>query len=101
MTKSPEHLLVVRARVDGAAEAAWNAWYDEKHLPEIGSCPGFLTANRYVAEVDGQREYLTVYTLESEAALQTQEFAARRGWEQFVGKVEAHVRYFKRIGGLA
>lgn len=101
MSKIPDHLLVVRAHVDDAAEDAWNTWYDEKHLPEIASCPGFLTANRYVCETEGRREYLTVYTLESEAALKSPEFAARRGWEQFASHVEAEVRYFKRRGGVA
>ena len=41
-----QHLLVVTATVDAAAETAWNDWYNSVHLPEIAACPGFRSAQR-------------------------------------------------------
>ena len=46
-------------------EEAFNAWYDEEHVPLRLGVPGFLSARRYTAaEADGPR-YLALYDLES------------------------------------
>ena len=74
-------LLVVAATIEPSVETEWNAWYNDVHLPEIAECPGFLSAQRYVAEdSDGSRRYLSVYELQDADVLQSKEFAARRGW---------------------
>lgn len=90
-------LMVVDVEVDAAVERDWNAWYDTVHLPEILSCPGFLSGVRYAATGAPQR-YITVYRLESPAATATPEFAARRGWGPFVGRVRATVEVFEQVG---
>ena len=93
----PGWLLVVDAEVDPAVEEEWNRWYDEVHLPEIASCPGFGEAARYVSEVDGQRQYVAVYPLSGPEAIATPEFAERRGWAHFAGAVHATVRAYRCI----
>jgi len=46
-------------------EAAFNAWYDEEHVPNRLAVDGFLNGRRYkAAEADGPR-YLALYDLES------------------------------------
>lgn len=97
MTQFPQHLMIVRARVEPGVEADWNRWYDDKHLPEILACPGFENAARFVSEVDGEREYIAVYTLSDEQAMSGEMFNERRGWEQFAPNVTAEVRQFRMV----
>ena len=66
-------LLVVYADVDIENDAEFNAWYNQEHIPERLSAPGFLDAARYEALRGGPR-YLAVYELESADALQTDEY---------------------------
>ncbi len=97
-------LLIVTAEVDPTVEAAWNKWYDEVHLPDALACPGVLSGRRYVgsgpiAEFDrGERRrsdrklYTTVYELAGPEAVETQEFAAMRGWYEFGPNVVSQTR---------
>lgn len=92
--------LIVTAEVDAEVEAAWNAWYDNVHLPDALACPGVLSGVRYVSSGDirssdrgertarASRVYTTIYELAGPEAVATPEFAAMRGWAQFT----AHVR---------
>ena len=66
-------LLVVYADVDIEHDAEFNAWYNEEHLPERLSAPGFLDGARYQATKGGPR-YLAVYELESVETLQSAEY---------------------------
>ena len=97
MVTHPQPVLIGTARIAPEAEGPWNRWYDEVHLPEILSCPGFLSAARYVSGEGAEREYVALYRLESEAALESVEFAERRGWYQFASDVTATVRHFEKI----
>ena len=45
-------LLVMMEPEEGYADEL-NAWYDEEHLPERLSCPGFLAARRFELEGAG------------------------------------------------
>ncbi len=66
-------LLVVLTDVGPEHDAEFNSWYNEEHLPERLSAPGFLDAARYEALRGGPR-YLAVYELESVDALHTDEY---------------------------
>ena len=66
-------LLVVFTDIDTEHDADFNAWYNQEHLPERLSAPGFLDAARYEAVRGGPR-YLAVYELESVETLQSQEY---------------------------
>ena len=104
MSLLPNCLLIVTAEVDASVEADWNRWYDEVHLPDALSCPGVKSGRRYVtagevSESDRGRSrrsatklYTTVYELDSPAAVTTREFAAMRGWAQFVPHVRSQTR---------
>ena len=43
-------------------EEEFQDWYDTEHFPERQSCPGFLTAHRFVC-IDGWPRYLAMYDL--------------------------------------
>ena len=66
-------LLVVFTDVDSEQDSDFNAWYNQEHLPERLSAPGFLDGARYEAVKGGPR-YLAVYELESPEALQSSEY---------------------------
>ena len=61
-------LLMVWADVPSDKEKEFNRWYNEEHLAERLSVPGFLGAARYEA-VKGGPKHLAVYELESPAVL--------------------------------
>lgn len=96
----PELLLAVEVtHVESAVEAEWNEWYDNVHLPMVLQCPGFVEGIRY--EVQESRYgpgdgYLTIYQLQSAAALGTTEFLSVRGWSRFESSVDAKIRLFRR-----
>ena len=61
-------LLMVWCDVPSDKEKEFNRWYNEEHLAERLSVPGFLAAARYEA-VKGGPKHLAVYELESPAVL--------------------------------
>ena len=66
-------LLIVFVDVDAEHDAEFNEWYNQEHLPERLSAPGFLDGARYEAVKGGPR-YLAVYELESAETLQSDEY---------------------------
>jgi hypothetical protein len=94
----PSTLLVVDAVIEPSVESEWNDWYDSKHLPEILACPHFQSGVRYISDAGGVRNYLTIYTLSSEEAVRTREFAKARGWGPFKEKVRYSTRLYTRLG---
>jgi antibiotic biosynthesis monooxygenase (ABM) superfamily enzyme len=96
MAVAPD-LLVVSVSVAREVEADWNRWYDEVHLPEIAACPGFLSAQRYVTGEGAARRYLTIYELEGPGAVDSAEFAARRGWGPFAHQVRFETARYARV----
>ena len=61
-------LLLFAMNVAPEAEADFNAWYDEEHVPRLSKVPGCLTARRFritSAASEGQHRYLALYHLES------------------------------------
>jgi hypothetical protein len=85
----PRVVLITSVDIADSAEAEFNRWYNEVHLPEVLACPGFASATRYEC-TDGQPRYLAIYELESEDALTTPEMQRVRGW----GDMFPHVRNF-------
>lgn len=71
--KKGSALMVVYTDVDIGHDAEFNAWYNEEHIPERMSAPGFLDSARYQA-LKGGPSYLAVYELESVEAIQTPEY---------------------------
>ena len=59
-------LLLNAMNVAPEAEADFNAWYDEEHLPALARVPGTLAARRYRSEeAGGTHRYVAIYHLES------------------------------------
>ncbi len=66
-------LLMVWCDVPADKEAEFNRWYNEEHLAERLSVPGFLSAARYEA-VKGGPKHLAVYELESPAVMESEAY---------------------------
>ena len=71
-------LLLTLTEPPPAMEEEFNAWYDDEHLAERLSIPGFRSAQRWVADVPpGQGKYLATYELDSAQVLQSPAYLAR------------------------
>jgi hypothetical protein len=66
-------LLMVWCDVPADKEADFNRWYNEEHLAERLSVPGFLSAARYEA-VKGGPKHLAVYELENAAVMESEPY---------------------------
>lgn len=54
-------------------ENKFNAWYDEEHIPLRVAIPGFVSAQRYLADGD-DRNYLAVYEMDNPQVLKSKEY---------------------------
>jgi hypothetical protein len=71
-------LLLTLTEPPPAMEEEFNAWYDQEHLAERLSIPGFRSAQRWMADVpQGSGKYLATYELDSAAVLQSPAYLAR------------------------
>jgi hypothetical protein len=61
-------MLLFAMNVVPEAEAEFNAWYDEEHVPRLSAVPGCLRARRFRIEravSEGSQRYLALYHLAS------------------------------------
>lgn len=86
-------LVMVRTDIRPEIEAAWNEWYDSRHIPDRLKIPGFLSARRYVA-VEGEPKYVSVYDLASTGVLASDPYLKLRD-EEYASPPES----FERITG--
>lgn len=81
----PVVLWLVLTNPAPGKEAAYNEWYDGRHVADTLAIPGFLSARRYkVTSIDGPADarwsYLALYEIEADRAAESlAEAAARAG----------------------
>jgi pimeloyl-ACP methyl ester carboxylesterase len=73
MADKGKGLLLVMMDIDPRHEEEFNRWYNEEHVPERLSIPGFLSARRYRA-LEGTPKYLALYELENPEVLNTKTY---------------------------
>lgn len=61
-------MVVQSTPSDPSRSGEYNDWYENTHVPEILSIPGFITAKRYKS-ADGS--YLAIYELDDLGAVST------------------------------
>lgn len=66
-------LFALLTDVVPGGEAELEEWYDQEHMRERMTCPGFLRARRFEV-VEGAPRYLVLYDLESVAALESDRY---------------------------
>ncbi len=90
-------LLLNAMNVAPEAEADFNRWYDEEHIPALAAVPGTLAARRYVSdEVGGSHKYVALYHLAAH------EVCASAAWMKAVdtpwtARIRPHMRDRVRI----
>lgn len=93
-------LLMVWADVPADKEKEFNRWYNEEHLAERLSIPGFLSAARYEAVKGGPR-HLAVYELESPAVLETEAYkrvqAQPTEWTKRAGPATVATTFIRNV----
>jgi len=71
-------LLLTMTEPPPAMEEEFNAWYDDEHMAERLSIPGFRSAQRWVTDCPpGEGKYLATYELDSRAVLESPGYLAR------------------------
>jgi hypothetical protein len=83
---SPEH------------EAAWNDWYDNVHLPELLSVPGFVTAVRF-RQLGAEGHYLAMYEIDHPGVFSEPRYAQITGWGEWAPMVTEWSRSVHVIDG--
>lgn len=83
---------IVRVNIDPVYEQEFNDWYDNKHLPDILSCPGWLSGRRFQTLGEGPK-YAAIYEVAGDWAFDTPEYHRVSGFFEFT----PHVHDFSRI----
>jgi hypothetical protein len=95
MPRSEQGLLLVMMQPEEGYEDSLNRWYEEEHIPERLSCPGFLGVRRFRA-VEGTPAYLALYDLDSPAAVHSPEYHGHQQnptpWTSDIGSHLAEMR---------
>jgi hypothetical protein len=81
-------LLLVGMTPALGVETAFNAWYDNEHVPALGRVPGVLSARRFRNAAGGNPKYVALYHLTSPAVVDSAE------WKQASGStpMPEHIR---------
>ena len=98
MSEKGKALLLVMMEIDPEYEDDFNRWYNEEHLPERLSVPGFVSARRFRA-VEGSPRYLALYELESPEVLHSEaylHFLQGEGKTEWTQRVLSRVKNFVR-----
>jgi hypothetical protein len=93
--RGASELLVIAMNVGTEIEPEFNAWYNEEHLPQLGSVPGVLMARRYRGAGAIQR-YLAMYHFAEHGVRDGAAWkkAANTPWTE---KMRPHFRDFLRL----
>lgn len=81
------YLLEAQFSSDGREEE-WNRWYDTKHVPELLSVPGFVSARRYRA-MDDAHSYLAAYEIVDPAVFEDPRYREVTGWGDWAQHIVA------------
>jgi hypothetical protein len=71
--------LVEAKLADGADKEAWDDWYDNTHIPELLSVPGFRTATRY-SQLHQSNHYLAGYEIDHKNVFEEDRYREVTGW---------------------
>jgi len=98
MTTNAKGLLLVMMDIDPEHEEEFNRWYNEEHVPERLSIPGFLTGRRFLA-IEGSPKYLALYELESPEVLESEEYKhfLTKGRSEWTERIRQHFKMTRNV----
>lgn len=92
LDKESPYIYLVEAELEPEADVEeWNRWYDEKHVPELLTVPGFENATRFDDRADPRR-FLAAYRLSRPDPFVEPRYSEVTGW----GDWEPMVRRWQR-----
>ena len=77
--KKGSALLMVWVEVPADIEDEFNRWYNEEHIGERLSIPGFLSAARYESDSPGAPKHLAMYEVENIGVMTSDAYLSVRG----------------------
>ena len=77
--KKGSALLMVWVEVPAEIEDEFNKWYNEEHIGERLSIPGFLSAARYESDSPGAPKHLAMYEVENIDVMTSEAYLSVRG----------------------
>lgn len=97
MGTSANALLLVMMEIDPETEDEFNRWYDQEHVPERMSVPGFLVGRRFKA-LEGTPKYLALYDLENADVLKSEAYLKRLNEEytEWTARMRTKFKVIKR-----
>lgn len=72
-------LLLVAMTPGAAKDAAFNAWYDNEHLPALAAVPGVLSARRFKSREASGSKYVALYHLRAPGVVDSAEWKHASG----------------------
>lgn len=94
--RSEQGLLLVMMQPQEGYDDSLNRWYEEEHIPERLSCPGFLGVRRFKA-VEGTPAYLALYDLDHPGAVNSPEYRRYKdNPTPWTADIESHLAEFRR-----
>ena len=86
------YVYVVRSELaDDSREADWNRWYDEVHVPQMMTVPGFRSVTRF-QERGTARRYLALYEVDGPEVFESERYREVTGWGEFAQYVVGWTR---------
>jgi hypothetical protein len=79
-------------------EAAWNAWYDDVHVPNMLAVQGIHSVTRY-ARLGATSSYLAVYEIDSPEVFDQESYQRVRGWGEWADSITRWSRSVLRRDG--
>jgi hypothetical protein len=76
------YIMLVTVDIPPEREDAWNAWYNDEHVPDILRCPGFNGVRRFRSVQGNGSRYVTIYDVESPEVRLSAEFTGKL-WYRF------------------
>ena len=61
-----DYCFVVSTKPLAGQEENYHRWYDTQHIPDVLAVPGFTSARRFAAEVEGETRYLALYRIKTD-----------------------------------
>ncbi|KAI0702234.1 hypothetical protein C8Q76DRAFT_578476, partial [Earliella scabrosa] len=105
----PKYMTIAEVEMKKYAEAEFNRWFDEEHIPLLSCVPGWVRSRRFVlkevldrgreVKVERPPKYLALHEWTSLDAFRTKEFkrATTTPWRMQVLKEDRVVRYEMRV----
>ena len=72
--------LLATTSAKAGRDEEFNAWYDDRHMPDVLAVPGFVSAERFISMTNEGPKYLAIYEVETDDIAATMaEFGRRPG----------------------